>query len=91
VTPLHSVTAGKATSLNYGPFVAGLDHAERIARCRALRTIAVLLFGRHHPVAALLARSERDDAALALAEQAIADMAAIPRRRLLCAYAAVTR
>jgi hypothetical protein len=86
VTPLQPVTLEpRSTSSNYGPFVVGISDAERIARCRALRTISVLLFGRRHLLAALLTQAERDDAALVLAEQAIDDMAAIPRRRLLCA------
>jgi hypothetical protein len=76
--------------MSYGPFVTGLAPAERKARCRALRTVVVLLMGREHELV-VLARAEADDVALQQAVGLVEGMAALPRRKLLGAYAAVAR
>jgi hypothetical protein len=84
-----SGTGGLA--MTYGPFTAGIDHAERRARCRALRALGVVLLGSAHPLLPILAAAETDDAALEVAQRTIDQLGALSRRRLLSCYVKVAR
>ena len=68
----------------------GIPEGERVARIRALRTLAHLLCGGpRHPLAVALRESELDPAQ---AERALELLDALPtlrRRRLLAAFAAL--
>jgi len=75
----------------FGPWSDGIEPAERRARCRALRALAMLIIGQDHELVRLLAGAEHDAAALAEASAALDRLGALPRRRLLCAYAEVAR
>lgn len=77
--------------MNFGPWESGIDPTERLARCRVMRCITVLLFGRDHPLVLALRSAERDEAALRMSEMVVTDMPSIPRRRLLSSYVAATR
>jgi hypothetical protein len=76
----------------FGPWTAGLSDAERIARCRALRALAVVLTGRRgDQLVAALRTAEADPARLPGALAALESLSALDRRRLLSAYAVVDR
>jgi hypothetical protein len=81
----------RAAVVTYGPFVANLDHAERRARCRALRALGVVLLGQAHPLLPILAAAEADDAALEVAQRMVDELAPLPRRRLLASYLRVSK
>lgn len=74
----------------WGPWVSGLDQAERTARLRALRALARVLGG---PVAAglveALRAAECDPDALQTAAAALDRLPTVPMRRILCTYAAL--
>jgi hypothetical protein len=75
--------------VTFGPWAPGLDAAERRARCRAMRAL-VLTLVRDRSLIALLAAAETDDAALGRALEALDALPALPRRRLLATYAALS-
>lgn len=76
----------------FGPWSAGLSDAERIARCRALRALAIVLTGRRgNALTAQLRQAESDPSVLPHALFALEAMSALDRRRLLSAYAMVDR
>lgn len=77
--------------MSYGPWTEGLDHAERIGRCRCLRALCLLLLGASHPLVTLLADAETDDAALDEAKAELDRLPALRRRRLLASYAELAR
>lgn len=76
----------------WGPFVTGIDPAERRARLRSLRMAVRLLCGprgagcRHRLQVAELALSGPDE--LAEAEAAFERLGSLDRRRVLASYAA---
>jgi hypothetical protein len=77
---------------SWGPFQPDLEPAERLARLRAVRALA-LVFARHHPtIHYVLKKAEqgRQDALLA-AEKAIDKLPTIGKRRLLATYADLAR
>jgi hypothetical protein len=68
-----------------GFLLSGCSPAERAARLRELRALAMVYLGLRHPATAALG----DPTAV---DRALAELGAIPalrRRRLLCAYAAL--
>lgn len=75
----------------FGPWADHLEPGERVARCRALRALALLILGPGHELVSLLARAEHCDVALMLASGALDALGALRRRRLLAAYCAVAR
>jgi hypothetical protein len=76
-------------NLDFGPFVADLIEPERVARCRELRAVAVLVLGAHHPIVGLLRRAETNADAFAQAAQMIEAMPTLKMRHLLTAVAVV--
>lgn len=73
----------------WGPFLSGIDPAERLARLRSLRVATHILCGsRGRHLEAALRQAERDDAALLTAETAFDQLAALDRRRVLATYGA---
>jgi hypothetical protein len=67
----------------------GVPEAERTARCRELRALALVYFGLRHPATAALGEAIGDPTAV---DRALAELGAVPafrRRRLLCAYGAL--
>ena len=76
--------------MSFGPFVAGVERAERVARLRALRAIALTFARRWPPPGPLLiealARAEFDDTALPLALQQLEALPTIPRRKIQATY-----
>ena len=73
----------------FASWVAGLANAERIARCRALRALALVFCGPGHPLVHALLAAERDGAAAAAAHQELDKLPALQRRRVLANYAAL--
>lgn len=76
--------------MSFGPFAEGIDRAERVARLRALRAIALTFARRWPPAGPLLietlARAEHDDAVLPLALELLEQLPTIPRRRIEATY-----
>jgi hypothetical protein len=74
----------------FGPWVADLDPAERLARTRTLRALAAVLIGPSgHHLVEHLAAAEHDPGALRPAAEALDALPALPRRRLLAAFASI--
>jgi hypothetical protein len=72
-----------------GFLLSGCSPAERAARLRELRALAMVYLGLRHPATAALGVALGDPTAV---DRALAELGAIPalrRRRLLCAYAAL--
>jgi hypothetical protein len=72
--------------LNFGPWAAGIDAAERVARLRAMRAFAMVWARPNQDFIAALARAESDPAALATAATLLNAIPALPRRRMLASY-----
>lgn len=68
-----------------GPWVPGLDPAERLARYRSLRALARIFAGSSHPLVIALAQAEADpsDNSAALAWEALMTMPSRQRRNIL--------
>lgn len=73
--------------MTWGPFTAGIEPAERLARLRSLRAMAVLKCRHQRNFIAALKAAETDDGALSKAERAFELMPALTRRHLLASYA----
>jgi hypothetical protein len=74
-----------------GFLIAGIPEAEREARCRELWALALVYLGPRHPATVALAEAVADAAAGPRALLALLDAApALPRRRLLSTYGALT-
>lgn len=81
-----------ATARAFGPWAAGLDPAERLARLRSLRAITRAYLGpRGAQLADCLLRAETNEAALVPALDALDQLASLDRRRVLASYAALSR
>jgi hypothetical protein len=75
---------------NWGPWADGINPAERLARLRSLRTVAVCMFGAHTPLAKPLEQAESlepEEVEAALIE--LNRMPALDRRKLLSAFGRV--
>ena len=73
----------------FGPWASDLDDAERLARFRSMRALAVVFAGPASPLVSELRQAEINPSA---AERALALLEALPplrRRRLLSVYLAV--
>jgi len=79
------------TSAPFGPWVPGLDNAERTARWRALTALAAVYCGSNAAVVEALCAAERDGRAAPRALELFDAMPALRRRRLLSSYAAIHR
>ena len=89
---LGEVLAGIPPGDQWGPFAPDIDDAERLARLRSLRALALVHCGPHGAVLrAALRAAETKPAALAIALEAINSLPAVPRRHLLASYAALDR
>lgn len=77
----------------FGPWVAGLDPAERLARLRGLRALVQVFAGARHPLVLALARAEADpsDAAALAAWESLMSLPARSRRNVLGSLATLTR
>lgn len=73
----------------FGPWAANLDHAERLARTRAMRALANVFAHRHPQFVEALRAGETDPTALDQALQLLNELPALNRRRLLASYGAV--
>lgn len=74
----------------FGPWAVDLDHAEQLARLRAMRALARVHCGpRGADLCRLLARAETDPAALDLALVALDRLPSNDRRHLLASYSAL--
>jgi hypothetical protein len=72
--------------MSYGPFVPGIDAAERVGRLRAMQVLA-LGFCRDYPALGhALAAAETDSARLDEARELIDRLPTKNRRRLLAVY-----
>jgi hypothetical protein len=72
--------------VNFGPWQAGLDQAERVARLRALRALALARCRREREFIAALARAEHDPRELERAAVLLNRIPALPARRMLAVY-----
>ncbi|MEI7606641.1 MAG: hypothetical protein WCJ64_04585 [Rhodospirillaceae bacterium] len=89
---LGEVLAGISAADAWGPFADGIDDAERLARLRSLRALALVHCGPHGDVLRVALRAaETKPEALAIALEAINGLPAVPRRHLLASYAALDR
>lgn len=76
----------------WGPFSAGLDPAERVARCRGLAAVIHLIAGPRGAEAVRLLRSaETNPATLSAAAAAINALPTIDKRHVWASYAALSR
>jgi hypothetical protein len=79
------------TSERWGPFVADLDPAERLARTRLLRGLCHVLTGQRGAWACLmLSHAETDVSALRHALDALNDLGSRDLRRVVAAFGAVS-
>lgn len=77
-------------SATWGPFVAGIEPAERLARLRSLRAIARLRLGsRAYLLNLALQDAERDPDQLAYAAEEFNRLAALDQRRVLASFQAL--
>jgi hypothetical protein len=74
---------------NIGPWAAGLNNGERVARCRELRALAHVYLGPEHRLTQALGQALIDPAALEAARTELGSIPALSRRRLLASYAAL--
>jgi hypothetical protein len=75
----------------FGPWRRDVDPAERLADLRALRALTFTLCGPRHPLIRALHAAETGDAdTLAAALREIDALPALPRRRLLSSFAALS-
>jgi hypothetical protein len=74
---------------SFGPWVADLDPAERLARMRSLRALVQVFCGPKHPLVEALARAEVDpgDHAALEAWEVLERMPARSRRHVLASLA----
>jgi hypothetical protein len=74
---------------SFGPWVADLDPAERLARLRSLRALVQVFAGAKHPLVVALAAAEADptDEAALMAWRALETMPARSRRHVLASLA----
>ena len=80
------------TALNFGPWEADIDPAERLARLRSLRMAARLLCGpRADALVACLKLAETDRDAMDAAAVELSRLPTLPMRHLLSAYGALDR
>ena len=76
----------------WGPWAAGLDPGERLARLRSLRARARVLAGpRADDLVALLVQAESDPAALVPAADALDRLAPLDMRRVLSTYSGLAQ
>jgi hypothetical protein len=77
----------------FGPWVDGLDPAERLARLRSLRALVQVFAGPAHPMAVALARAESDstDEAALAAWKALETMPVLQHRRILASLGTLKR
>jgi hypothetical protein len=73
--------------MTWGPFTVGIGPAERMARLRSLRAMALLMCRRQRDFIAILKAAEMtNDGALRKEERAFELMPALTRRHLLASY-----
>ena len=78
--------------MTWGPFVPGLDLAERKARLRSLRLAAGLLCGRRaSDLVAQLRTAEADEGAIDRAAVEFDRLGSVDQRRVLSSYQRVAR
>jgi hypothetical protein len=77
------------SGLLFGPWVAGVDPAERKAQFRALAVLAAVFSGWRNPLIGALREAEQDAAAGARALELLDALPALTRRRMLSVFAAV--
>jgi hypothetical protein len=75
--------------MTFGPWAVAVDPAERLARLRSLRALALLLARPHARFIRALALAETDPASLPEALALLDRLPALTRRRLLASYAAL--
>lgn len=73
----------------FGPWVPRLRKAERLARWRSLRALAVVFVGPDHPLVSALRVAETDKDAASTALEELDALSPLSRRRLLATYATV--
>ncbi len=72
--------------MTFGPWTPNLNHAERVARLRAMRALALLLCRPHSNFIKTLQQAETDPGALPAALDLLDHLPALRRRHLLAAY-----
>lgn len=89
---MHDPVSGLAPLRRFGPWAAGLDPGERLARLRSLRALARVLAGpRASGLVELLRQAETDDMALMPAADALDRLPSVDLRRVLGSYAGLAR
>ena len=71
----------------FGPWAPGLDDAERKARCRALRAVAMMYIGHHIPFFDIIKAAEDDPAYLKPAYIVFEEIPTLTIRKILASYA----
>jgi hypothetical protein len=77
--------------MTFGPWAPGIADAERLARLRAMRGLALVLTRGETAFIDALTRAERDPTALATAAELLERVPARQRRNLLCTYAVLAK
>jgi hypothetical protein len=84
-------TAASRSLAPFGPFRPDADRVERVAGFRAFAVLTAVFAGSDHVVVDLLRRAEADVGMSDLALAAFDRLPALPRRKIISVYAAVTR
>jgi hypothetical protein len=82
----ETTNVGKAPVLGFGPWAAGIDHAERLARLRSMRALALVLVRCSPDFIAALRAAETDEEALDRAADLLNRLPTLFRRRMLATY-----
>jgi hypothetical protein len=77
--------------MTFGPWLAGIDRAERLARTRAMRALAGVFCHGYPQFAEALRAAETSEAELERALQLLDELPALNRRRLLASYGAMAK
>lgn len=75
----------------FGPWADGIDPAERLARTRCMRVLAMVFARPHADLIATLRDAEHNPAALSTALDLLDALPALPRRRIIATFAALGR
>jgi hypothetical protein len=75
--------------MTFGPWAAGIDEAERLARLRSLRALGLVHCRYETDFLKSLQRAETDTTALPIAFDELQRLPALRRRHLLASYCAL--
>jgi hypothetical protein len=78
------------TQTPFGPWVPGLEQAERAAQFRSLAALVAAFTGSRNPLVIALREAEHDQGAAETARELLEDMPTRTRRNILATFGAIT-